>query len=169
MKLTNLLKVYQKLKILYEKNSINGWIFLDKPIGVSSNKALQKVRKIFHNCKAGYVGTLDPLASGFLPIALGKSTKTIKYLSDCDKEYIFEVTWGMHSSTGDLEGEIKKIDNNYPSLEQIRNTLRNFIGDYYQVPHNFSSKKVNGKKAYEFARKKIDIDLKKEKKKNHRS
>ena len=148
-----------------KKNSINGWIFLDKPIGVSSNKVLQKVRKIFHNCKAGYVGTLDPLASGFLPIALGKSTKTIKYLSDCDKEYIFEVTWGMHSSTGDLEGEIKKIDNNYPSLEQIRNTLRNFIGDYYQVPHNFSSKKVNGKKAYEFARKKIDIDLKKEKKK----
>ena len=66
-----------------KKNSINGWIFLDKPIGVSSNKALQKVRKIFHNCKAGYVGTLDPLASGFLPIALGKSTKTIKYLSDC--------------------------------------------------------------------------------------
>ena len=147
------------------KNSINGWIFLDKPIGVSSNKVLQKVRNIFHNCKAGYVGTLDPLASGFLPIALGKSTKTIKYLSDCDKEYIFEVTWGRHSSTGDLEGEIKKIDNNYPSLEQIRNTLRNFIGDYYQVPHNFSSKKVNGKKAYEFARKKIDIDLKKEKKK----
>ena len=151
------------------KNSINGWIFLDKPIGVSSNKVLQKVRNIFHNCKAGYVGTLDPLASGFLPIALGKSTKTIKYLSDCDKEYIFEVTWGRHSSTGDLEGEIKKIDNNYPSLEQIRNTLRNFIGDYYQVPHNFSSKKVNGKKAYEFARKKIDIDLKKEKKKNHSS
>ena len=65
-----------------KKNSFNGWIFLDKPIGVSSNKALQKVRKIFHNCKAGYVGTLDPLASGFLPIALGKSTKTIKYLSD---------------------------------------------------------------------------------------
>ena len=148
-----------------KKNSVNGWIFLDKPIGFSSNKVLQKVRNIFHNCKAGYVGTLDPLASGFLPIALGKSTKTIKYLSDCDKEYIFEVTWGRHSSTGDIEGEIKKIDNNYPSLEQIRKTLRNFIGDYYQVPHNFSSKKVNGKKAYEFARKKIDIDLKKEKKK----
>ena len=90
-------------------NDINGWIFLDKPIGISSNRALQKVRKIFHYCKAGYVGTLDPLASGFLPIALGKSTKTIKYLSDFDKEYVFEVTWGMHSSTGDLEGDVKKI------------------------------------------------------------
>ena len=92
-----------------KENNINGWIFLDKPIGISSNKALQKVRKIFHNCKAGYVGTLIHLHLGFLPIALGKSTKTIKYLSDCDKEYVFEVTWGMHSSTGDLEGEIKNI------------------------------------------------------------
>ena len=148
-----------------KENNINGWIFLDKPIGISSNKALQKVKKIFHNCKAGYVGTLDPLASGFLPIALGKSTKTIKYLSDYDKEYVFEVTWGMLSSTGDLEGEIQKYNKNYPSSEQIKNIIKNFIGDYYQVPHKFSSKKVNGKKAYEFARKKIHIDLKKEKKK----
>ena len=147
------------------ENNINGWIFLDKPIGISSNKALQKVKKFFYNCKAGYVGTLDPLASGFLPIALGKSTKTIKYLSDCDKEYVFEVTWGMHSSTGDLEGELQKYNKNYPSSEQIKNIVKNFIGDYYQVPHRFSSKKVNGKKAYEFSRKKIHIDLAKEKKK----
>ena len=147
------------------ENNINGWIFLDKPIGISSNKALQKVKKIFYNCKAGYVGTLDPLASGFLPIALGKSTKTIKYLSDYDKEYVFEVTWGMLSSTGDLEGEIQKYNKNYPSSEQIKNIIKNFIGDYYQVPHKFSSKKVNGKKAYEFSRKKIHIDLAKEKKK----
>ena len=137
---------------------------LDKPIGISLIKHT-KSKKIFSNCKAGYVGTLDPLASGFLPIALGKSTKTIKYLSDCDKEYVFEVTWGMHSSTGDLEGEIQKYNKNYPSSEQIKNIIKNFIGDYYQVPHRFSSKKVNGKKAYEFARKKIHIDLKKEKKK----
>ena len=147
-----------------KENDINGWIFLDKPIGISSNKALQKVRKIFHHCKAGYVGTLDPLASGFLPIALGKSTKTIKYLSNFDKEYIFEVTWGMRSSTGDLEGEIIKINKRYPSLEKIRNAKAKFVGDYYQVPHKFSSKKVNGRKAYEFARKKIQVDLNKEKK-----
>ena len=139
-------------------------LFLDKPIGISSNKVLQKVRKIFNHCKAGYVGTLDPLASGFLPIALGKSTKTIKYLSNSCKEYIFEVTWGIHSSTGDLEGEIIKIDKKYPTLEKIKNTYVNFIGDYYQVPHKFSSKKVNGKKAYELARKKLQVDLKKEKK-----
>ena len=148
-----------------KENNINGWIFLDKPIGISSNRVLQKVRKIFHYCKAGYVGTLDPLASGFLPIALGKSTKTIKYLSNSCKEYVFEVTWGVHSSTGDLEGEISRIDKKYPSIEKIRKTCINFIGDYYQTPHKFSSKKVNGKKAYQFARKKIHVDLKREKKK----
>ena len=148
-----------------KENEISGWIFLDKPIGISSNRVLQKVRKIFNNCKAGYVGTLDPLASGFLPIAFGKSTKTIKYLSNSFKEYVFEITWGIHSSTGDLEGEVMKIDKKYPSLDKIRNTYLNFIGDYYQVPHKFSSKKVNGKKAYELARKKIEVDLKKEKKK----
>ena len=147
-----------------EKN-INGWIFLDKPIGISSNRVLQKVRKIFHNCKAGYVGTLDPLASGFLPIALGKSTKTIKYLSNSCKEYVFEVTWGVHSSTGDLEGEIRRIDRKYPSVEKIRKICVNFIGDYYQVPHKFSSKKVNGKRAYQLVRKKIHVDLKREKRK----
>ena len=147
-----------------EKN-INGWIFLDKPIGISSNRVLQKVRKIFHNCKAGYVGTLDPLASGFLPIALGKSTKTIKYLSNSCKEYVFEVTWGVHSSTGDLEGEIRRIDRKYPSAEKIRKICMNFIGDYYQVPHKFSSKKVNGKRAYQLVRKKIHVDLKREKRK----
>ena len=148
-----------------KENNINGWIFLDKPIGISSNRVLQKVRKIFHYCKAGYVGTLDPLASGFLPIALGKSTKTIKYLSNSCKEYVFEVTWGVHSSTGDLEGEISRIDKKYPSIEKIRKTCVNFIGDYYQTPHKFSSKKVNGKKAYQFARKKIHVDLKREKRK----
>ncbi len=148
-----------------KENKFNGWIFLDKPVGISSNKALQKVRKIFHYCKAGYVGTLDPLASGFLPIALGKSTKTIKYLSDINKEYVFEVTWGTRTSTGDLEGEITKINKTYPSPEQIRSTVKSFIGDYNQAPHKFSSKKVNGMKAYELARKKINVDLKKEKKK----
>ena len=66
------------------------------------------MRRIFKKCKAGYVGTLDPLASGFLPVALGRATKTIKYLEDCHKGYIFEVLWGVKTSTGDLEGEIEK-------------------------------------------------------------
>ena len=91
-----------------KKNKINGWIFLDKPIGISSNSVLQKVRKIFNYCKAGYVGTLDPLASGFLPIALGDATKTIRYLENKNKEYVFEVEWGIKTNTGDIEGRIEK-------------------------------------------------------------
>ena len=89
-------------------SKIDGWIFLDKPIGLSSNKVLQSVRKIFNNCKAGYVGTLDPLASGFLPIAIGNATKTIRLVENQTKEYIFTIQWGMKTETGDLEGKIIK-------------------------------------------------------------
>ena len=108
-----------------EKN-ICGWIFLDKPIGVSSNYVLQKVRKIFKKCKAGYVGTLDPLASGFLPVALGRATKTIKYLEDCHKGYIFEVLWGVKTSTGDLEGEIEERETVNLKKQLLIQSLRNF-------------------------------------------
>ena len=97
-----------------KKNKIYGWIFLDKPIGISSNAVLQKVRKIFGYCKAGYVGTLDPLASGFLPIALGDATKTIRYLENISKEYIFEVEWGVKTNTADIEGILEKTCEIYP-------------------------------------------------------
>ena len=113
--------------------NINGWIFLDKPIGISSNLALQKVRKIFKFCKAGYVGTLDPLASGFLPIALGNATKTIKYLGDSNKEYKFEVNWGIKTSSGDLEGTIEDEKNKYPTREEILEILPKFLGDRKSV------------------------------------
>jgi tRNA pseudouridine55 synthase len=147
-----------------EKN-ICGWIFLDKPIGVSSNYVLQKVRRIFKKCKAGYVGTLDPLASGFLPVALGRATKTIKYLEDCHKGYIFEVLWGVKTSTGDLEGEIEKRETVNLKKTTINSVIRKFLGDYIQVPHKFSSKKINGKRAYDLARKKKFFRLRKQKKK----
>ena len=143
--------------------NINGWIFLDKPIGISSNLALQKVRKIFNYCKAGYVGTLDPLASGFLPIALGNATKTIKYLDDSNKEYNFEVNWGLKTSSGDLEGNIEEITKNYPSREQILKIIPNFIGYFDQEPHKFSSKKINGIRAYKLARRKLEFKLEKKK------
>ena len=143
--------------------NINGWIFLDKPIGISSNLALQKVRKIFNYCKAGYVGTLDPLASGFLPIALGNATKTIKYLDDSNKEYNFEVNWGLKTSSGDLEGNIEEITKNYPSREEILKIIPNFIGYFDQEPHKFSSKKINGVRAYKLARRKLEFKLEKKK------
>ena len=85
----------------------NGWLFVDKPIGLSSNKVLQKIKRLFLNVKVGYVGTLDPMATGFLPIAVGKATKTIKYIEKFNKEYIFTLEWGVQTETGDTEG--KKI------------------------------------------------------------
>ena len=103
-----------------KKNNINGWIFLDKPIGISSNAALQQIRKIFNFCKGGYVGTLDPLASGFLPIALGDATKTIKYLENKTKEYVFEVEWGVKTNSADVEGKIEKTS------ETIKRDFFNF-------------------------------------------
>ena len=109
-----------------KKNKIYGWVFLDKPIGISSNAVLQKVRKIFGYCKAGYVGTLDPLASGFLPIALGDATKTIRYLENISKEYIFEVEWGVKTNTADIEGIVEKTCEIYPSKENIKNATKKF-------------------------------------------
>lgn len=134
------------------KNKFNGWIFIDKPIGISSNKVLQKVRKIFLNCKAGYVGTLDPLASGFLPIALGKATKTIKYLEKSDKEYHFTAEWGKRTDTGDLEGKIIEETNNFPTKKEIQENLSNFRGQLTQIPSIYSAINIDGKRAYSLAR-----------------
>ena len=106
---------------------LDGWFFLDKPIGVSSNFVLQKIRKIFNNCKAGFVGTLDPLASGFLPVALGSATKIISYIEKVNKKYLFTVEWGVKTETGDSEGKIIKESNVFPSVEKIEKKLKNSI------------------------------------------
>tara|TARA_B100000963_G_C22541742_1_gene632507 strand:+ start:161 stop:1054 length:894 start_codon:yes stop_codon:yes gene_type:complete len=142
------------------KSNINGWIFLDKPIGMTSNYALQKIRKIFKNCKAGFVGTLDPLASGYLPIALGKATKLIKYIEKVNKKYIFTIKWGCKTDTGDLEGKIVETNQYFPDFFSIEKKLSDFIGEVEQSPPKFSSLKINGFRAYELARKKIPFSTK---------
>lgn len=144
-----------------EKLRINGWIYLDKPLGISSNKLLQKVRRLFQNCKAGYVGTLDPMASGFLPIALGKATKTIKYIEKSSKEYVFTVDWGVKTNTGDLEGEIQDYNAITPSESDINECIKLFLGKLKQKPSKFSAIKVNGERAYKLARKGLEFDIKK--------
>ena len=146
-----------------KKNKFSGWIFLDKPIGLSSNLALQKVRKIFNFCKAGYVGTLDPLASGFLPIALGDATKTIKYLESKNKEYVFEVQWGVKTNSGDIEGRIEKTSTLYPTEKTVSDIVSKFKGEYFQEPQKFSSKKINGIRAYKLARNNTKFKLRKKK------
>ncbi len=142
-------------------NNLNGWFFLDKPIGMTSNFALQKIRRIFNNSKAGFVGTLDPLASGFLPIALGKATKIVPFIEKCDKRYIFTIRWGIKTETGDSEGKIIKECEKYPERVDIVNALSEFCGNIEQFPHKYSSVKINGQRAHKLARKNMKFQLKK--------
>ncbi len=137
------------------KNLVNGWFFLDKPIGMTSNLALQKIRKKFNNCKAGFVGTLDPLASGNLPIALGNATKIISYIEKVNKKYLFTIEWGLKTDTGDLEGDIIERRKIFPNLNNIKKVLLKFTGGIKQEPPKFSSVKINGIRAYKLARDKV--------------
>ena len=142
-------------------NNTSGWFFLDKPIGMTSNFALQKIKRIFNNSKAGFVGTLDPLASGFLPIALGKATKIIPFIEKCDKSYTFTIKWGIKTETGDSEGKVIKECGKYPKKVDIINALSEFCGNIEQFPHKYSSVKINGQRAHKLARKNMNFQLKK--------
>ena len=139
----------------------SGWIFFDKPIGLTSNSLLQKVRLNLGRVKAGFVGTLDPLASGCLPIAVGHATKVINLAEKVDKEYIFTICWGKQTDTGDLEGRIIKEKKIFPLNYNIKKILPNFVGKIKQTPPRYSSIKINGSRAYTLARKKIGFELKK--------
>jgi len=140
--------------------NISGWILIDKPIGVTSNYVLQKIKKIFKTKKAGYVGTLDPLASGFLPVAIGKATKVISYIENVNKKYVFVVQWGIKTETGDSEGKIIQTKQKYPNEKEIKGSLKYFAGQIEQRPPRFSSVKINGSRAYELARKNIQFKTK---------
>ena len=142
----------------------SGWIFMDKPIGLTSNSLLQKVRLNLGKIKAGFVGTLDPLASGYLPIAIGNATKVINLAEKENKEYIFTICWGKQTDTGDLEGKvISQKKKKFPSRSKIQEMLPKFIGHISQRPPKYSSIKINGFRAYTLARKKIDFKIKKRK------
>ena len=137
----------------------NGWLFLDKPVGLSSNKVLQTIRKLYGYPKGGFVGTLDPLASGFLPIAIGKATKAIKYLENCQKEYEFRVDWSKKTSTGDSEGRTIKKSDLFPLETKIRSSLKTIQDLKTQTPPNYSAIKVNGKRAYKLAREGVSFKI----------
>lgn len=132
---------------------MDGIIIIDKPKDYTSHDVVNVVRKNLKTTKVGHTGTLDPNATGVLPVLIGKATKISKYLIEHDKTYIAELTLGKKSSTGDIEGEIieeKEVPN--LSEEQIKNTLASFLGKQMQTPPIYSSIKINGKKAYEYAR-----------------
>jgi len=131
---------------------IHGWINLDKPYDFGSTKAVGRVRWLYQAQKAGHAGTLDPLASGILPIALGDATKTVPYLVDAEKAYQFAVKFGQETTTGDIEGEVSATSDHRPSEADIRDTLPTFIGTVTQTPPRFSAVKIDGRRAYDLAR-----------------
>ncbi len=141
-------------------NQINGWLVIDKPYEMGSTTVVNRLKRYLHPSKIGHAGTLDPLATGVLPIALGQATKTIPYVMDGDKIYQFEVTWGKETSTDDLEGEVLFESDKLPSLEEIESILPFFKGEILQTPPLYSAIKINGKRAYELARKGVDVELK---------
>ncbi len=139
---------------------VDGWVILDKPVGLGSTPAVGRVRRLFGAQKAGHGGTLDPLASGVLPIALGEATKTVPFVMDGRKEYRFTLRFGEARATEDAEGEITATSEIRPTDRQIREALAAFVGDVEQVPPAFSALKIEGKRAYDLARAGEAVDLK---------
>lgn len=131
---------------------IHGWVILDKPMGRSSAWAVAQVRHITGAAKAGHGGTLDPLATGVLPVALGEATKTVSYIQDGRKTYAFTVRWGRATDTDDGEGAVVAESPVRPTPQAIQAALGQFIGAISQTPPAFSAIKVNGKRAYDLAR-----------------
>jgi tRNA pseudouridine55 synthase len=142
------------------KNKVDGWVVLDKPLGMGSTQAVGKVRWLFAAEKAGHGGTLDPLATGILPIALGEATKTVPFIMDGRKEYSFTLRFGEARATDDGEGEVSATSDVRPTDEAIRAALARFIGDIEQMPPAFSALKIGGQRAYDLARAGEAVELK---------
>lgn len=138
---------------------VNGWLVLDKPLNLTSNEALGQLKRIFHPEKVGHAGTLDPLATGCLPIAFGEATKTVPQIMDGRKVYRFEVTWGTQTTSDDAEGEPVKTSDVRPTKEEILAILPEFRGRIEQTPPIFSAIKVDGNRAYDLARDGEDVKL----------
>jgi len=138
---------------------VHGWLILDKPEDVTSTQAVAICRRKFYAQKAGHGGTLDPLASGILPIAFGEATKTVGYVMEADKDYVFTVRWGTSTTTQDREGEVTGASDMRPTREAIEAALKPFVGEIEQVPPQFSAVKVGGERAYDLAREGETVEL----------
>jgi len=131
---------------------VNGWVILDKPVGMTSTHAVSCLKRIFNAKKAGHAGTLDPLASGILPIAFGEATKTVPFVQDGEKAYRFTVRWGAETNTDDSDGTIVRESPLRPSPDDIKKLLPTFTGTISQRPPAFSAIKIDGERAYDLAR-----------------
>src|SRR5947199_4968606 len=134
------------------KHDVHGWVVLDKPVGMTSTHAVAIVKRLFAAKRAGHAGTLDPLASGILPLALGEATKTVPFVMDGRKRYRFTVCWGEGRDTDDTEGRVVKTSELRPTLEAIQHLLPRFIGLIEQTPPQYSAVKIQGERAYDLAR-----------------
>jgi len=132
--------------------AIHGWLALDKPAGMTSTAALAKVKWLFGAAKAGHAGTLDPLATGLLPIAFGEATKTVPFLMEAGKAYRFTIRWGAQTDTDDAEGEVIATSDARPTSAEVAAALPRFVGLIDQVPPRFSAVKIAGQRAYDLAR-----------------
>ena len=141
------------------KREVNGWLVLDKPVGMTSTHAVSVVKRLFAAKRAGHAGTLDPLASGCLPIALGEATKTVPFVMDGRKTYHFTVQWGEERDTDDAEGRVVASNPARPTPEAIRALLPRFTGTIAQVPPRFSALKIEGERAYDLAREGKVVEL----------
>ncbi|MDO9393665.1 MAG: tRNA pseudouridine(55) synthase TruB, partial [Methylotenera sp.] len=142
------------------KKNINGVLLLDKPLGFSSNQALQKVKWLYQAAKAGHTGTLDPLATGLLPLCFGEATKFAHYLTDADKTYFATLKLGVTTNTGDAEGEVLSTQPVNVSQALFAEVCRQFVGKISQIPPMYSALKHEGKALYEYARAGVEIERK---------
>ncbi len=142
-----------------ERFDVHGWLIVDKPAGMTSTQAVSQAKFLFKAKKAGHAGTLDPLASGLLPIAFGEATKTVPYVMDGEKAYRFTVRWGIETNTDDAEGAAAATSQARPDQASIAAILPDFIGSITQMPPAFSALKINGERAYDLARSGETVEL----------
>ena len=142
-----------------DKRDVHGWVILDKAVGMTSTQAVGAIKRLFSCKRAGHAGTLDPLASGCLPIALGEATKTVPFVMDGRKTYSFTVGWGEQRDTDDADGRVVAVSEARPSREAIEAALPNYIGTIEQIPPQYSAIKVDGERAYDLARDGETVDL----------
>jgi len=138
---------------------VNGWLILDKPQGLNSTKAVSRVKHLFNAQKAGHAGTLDPLATGVLPIALGEATKTVPFVMDGSKSYRFTIVWGAGTDTDDADGTVTEQSDKRPTRAEIECVLPRFTGTISQLPPRYSALKVDGARAYDLARENEAFEL----------
>jgi tRNA pseudouridine55 synthase len=139
--------------------AVSGWVCLDKPPDLTSTQAVGRVRRAFNAQKAGHAGTLDPLATGILPIALGEATKTVPFLMDSRKTYRFTIAWGTTTASFDREGQVTETSDARPTHAEVEAALPAFVGEILQIPPIYSAVKVDGERAYDLAREGVEVEL----------